>query len=145
MFIGGCAGSTGGGIKVVRVVLAAKQIFAQFKQLVHPHAVIPIRLNGKSIKRDAIFDVFAFLLLFLTLFGFSTFVMTLLGLDLVTACSSVLSTLANIGPGIGNIGPTENFASIPATGKWFLSFLMLAGRLEVFTVLIIFNRHFWVK
>ncbi len=145
MFIGGCAGSTGGGIKVVRIVLIFKHLAAQLKRLVHPHAVIPVRLNNKSVSREAITDILGFLLVYMLLFAISSFVMTLMGLDLISSVSTVISTLGNIGPGIGTIGPTENFAHIPAAGKWFLSFLMLAGRLEIFTVLIIFNRHFWIR
>jgi len=79
------------------------------------------------------------------IFGVGSFMLTLLGLDMVSAASTAVSTLANIGPGVGTIGPTENYAHIPAVGKWLLSFLMLVGRLEVFTVLVIFNRHFWIK
>lgn len=145
MFVGGCAGSTGGGIKVVRVILTFKYILIQFKRLVHPHAVIPIKFNNRPISSDAMLDILGFFLIFVILVVASSFVMSLLGLDLITSVSTVISTLANIGPGIGDIGPTENFASIPAAGKWLLSFLMLAGRLEIFTVLIIFSRHFWVK
>ena len=145
MFVGGCAGSTGGGIKVVRVLLVFKYIFAQFKKLVHPHAVIPIRYNKMTISRDAVSDILGFVLVYFLLTASASFAMTLMGLDLVTSASTVISTLGNIGPGVGTIGPTENFAHIPVVGKWLLSFLMLAGRLEIFTVLVIFNRHFWVK
>lgn len=145
MLIGGCAGSTGGGIKVVRILLTLKNISVQFKKLVHPHAVIPIRLGKTTVSQDTISDISAFLIIYFLLFAMASLIMAILGLDLVTAVSSVISTLSNIGPGIGNIGPTENFAFIPTSGKWFLSFLMLAGRLEILTVLVIFNRHFWVK
>lgn len=145
MFIGGCAGSTGGGIKVVRISLTVKYFFTRLKQFVHPHAVIPIRYNDVPISRDAIQDILGFVLAFLFIFGVGSFMLTLLGLDMVSAVSTAVSALANIGPGVGTIGPTENYAHIPAVGKWLLSFLMLVGRLEVFTVLVIFNRHFWIK
>ncbi len=145
MFVGGCAGSTGGGMKVVRVLLATKYAFVQLKKLVHPHAVIPIRYNKMSVSSDAITDVLGFLLVYMLLTVGAAFLMTLLGTDLITSISSVISSLSNIGPGIGAIGPTENFAHIPSAGKWLLSFLMLAGRLEIFTVLVIFSRHFWVR
>ena len=139
------SGSTGGGIKVVRISLTTKYLFTRLKQFVHPHAVIPIRYNDVTISRDAIQDILGFVLAFLFIFGVSSFMLTLLGLDMVSAASTAVSTLANIGPGVGTIGPTENYAHIPAVGKWLLSFLMLVGRLEVFTVLVIFNRHFWIK
>ncbi len=145
MFIGGCAGSTGGGIKVVRVFLTIKYSFSQLKKLMHPHAVIPIRFGNTTISRDAISGILGFLLIYLFIFALASFVMTLFSLDLTTSVSTVISTLGNIGPGIGTIGPTENYAHIPPLAKWLLSFLMLIGRLEIFTVLVIFNRHFWVR
>jgi len=143
MFIGGCAGSTGGGIKVVRVDLTFRYLQTQFKRLVHPHAVTPVRFNNRPVSNDAIRDILGFVLVYVILFGVSSFLMSLLGLDLVTAVSTVISTLGNIGPGIGSVGPTENFAHIPVIGKWLLSFLMLAGRLEIFTVLIVFSKYMW--
>ncbi|MFQ5486080.1 MAG: TrkH family potassium uptake protein [Desulfobacterales bacterium] len=145
MFFGGCAGSTGGGIKIVRIYVMIKYGISQFKKLLHPNAVIPIRLNNRTVPPEAVMEVLGFLLLYLSVFAVASFVMSLLGLDLVTAVSTVISTLGNIGPGIGNIGPTENYAQIPSVGKWILSFLMLTGRLEVYTVLIVFNRYFWAK
>ncbi len=145
MFVGGCAGSTGGGIKVVRIFIAIKYSATQLKKLVHPHAVIPLRLGQTSVAREAASGVMDFLLIYFFIFAAGSFAMTLFGLDLVTSVSTVISTLGNIGPGIGTIGPTENFAHIPAAGKWLLSLLMLVGRLEIFTVLVIFSRHFWIK
>ncbi|MFQ6113467.1 MAG: TrkH family potassium uptake protein, partial [bacterium] len=145
MFVGGCAGSTGGAIKVIRVFLTIKYGLLQLKRLIHPHAVIPIRLGTRSVPQEAMTDVLGFLLLYLMVFVLASVIMSLLGLDLITSVSSVISTLGNIGPGVGNIGPTENYAHIPNLGKWVLSFLMLIGRLEIYTVLVIFNRDFWTK
>ncbi|MFQ5674923.1 MAG: TrkH family potassium uptake protein [bacterium] len=145
MFIGGCAGSTGGGIKVVRVYLTVKYGFAQLKRLLHPHAVIPIRLDRRSVPPEAISDVLGYLLLYLNIFVVASLIMSLMGLDLVSSVSTVISTLGNIGPGIGTIGPTENFIHIPVVGKWLLSFLMLLGRLEIYTVLVLFTKNFWIK
>ncbi len=145
MFIGGCAGSTGGGIKVVRIHLAVKYGIVQFKKLLHPHAVLPIRLSNRSVPPEAVTDVLGFLLLYIMIFVVASLFMSLLGLDMVTSVSTVISTLGNIGPGVGTIGPTENYAHIPVVGKWLLSFLMLTGRLEIYTVLIILNRNFWTK
>lgn len=145
MFVGGCAGSTGGSIKVVRIYLSIKYGFAQFKKLLHPHAVIPIRLGHRSIPPEAMSDVLGFLLLYFNIFVVASIIMSLMGLDLVTSVSTVISTLGNVGPGIGTIGPTENFAHIPVAGKWLLSLLMLLGRLEIYTVLVIFTRSFWLK
>jgi trk system potassium uptake protein TrkH len=145
MFVGGCAGSTGGGVKVIRVFMAMKFIATQFKKLVHPHAVVPVRFGDKSVSRDATIGILGFLLAYFIIILISSWFMSLLGLDLVTSVSTVIATLGNIGPGVGTIGPTENYAHIPGVGKWVLSFLMLAGRLEIYTVLVIFNRTFWKK
>lgn len=145
MFLGGCAGSTGGGIKMVRVYLTMKYSVVQLRKLIHPSAVIPLRMGDKSVSREAITDILGFVMVYILLFVLGSLIMATLGLDLTTALSTVISTLGNIGPGIGAIGPTENYAQIPAAGKWVLSFLMLLGRLEIFTVLVIFNRHFWKK
>lgn len=145
MFIGGCAGSTGGAIKVIRIYLTTKYGIIQLKKLLHPHAVIPLRLGRISISQEAMAGIHGFLLLYLIMMVLASIFMSLLGLDLVTSVSTVISTLGNIGPGIGTIGPTENYAHIPDIGKWVLSFLMLAGRLEIFTVLVIFSRDFWTN
>jgi trk system potassium uptake protein TrkH len=145
MFIGGSAGSTGGSIKVVRILLTVKYGIMQLKRLLHPKAVIPVRLDNKSIPQEAMTDILGFLLLYVTIFVIGSLIMSLFGLDLVTSVSTVISTLGNIGPGVGTIGPTENYSHIPTLGKWVLSFLMMLGRLEIYTVLVIFNRDFWIK
>jgi len=145
MFIGGCAGSTGGAIKVIRIYLTTKYGIIQLRKLLHPHAVIPLRLGRASVSQEAMAGIHGFLLLYLIMMVLASIFMSLLGLDLVTSVSAVISTLGNIGPGIGTIGPTENYAHIPDIGKWVLSFLMLAGRLEIFTVLVIFSRDFWTN
>ncbi len=145
MFFGGCAGSTGGGIKIVRIYLIIKYGFMQFKKLIHPHAVIPIRMGHKPVPAEAISDILGYVLLYFSILVVASILMSLMGLDLVTSVSTVISSLSNIGPGVGTIGPTENFAHIPSAGKWLLSFLMLVGRLEIYTVLVIFTRNFWIK
>jgi trk system potassium uptake protein TrkH len=145
MFVGGSAGSTGGGIKVVRQLLLFKNSLLELKRLVHPHAVLPVRLNGKLVSQDIIFNVLAFFLIYIIIFALGTFVMSLMGLDFETAIGSTVATLGNIGPGIGSVGPVDNYANIPPFGKWFLSFLMLLGRLELFTVLILFSPAFWKR
>ena len=111
----------------------------------HPQAVIPVRMNGRPVSQDIIFNVLAFFLIYIIIFAIGTFVMSLLGLDFETAIGSTAATLGNIGPGIGAVGPVGNFAAIPNIGKWFLSFLMLLGRLELFTVLILFSPVFWKR
>jgi len=145
MFVGGSAGSTGGGIKVVRQLLLFKNSLLELKRLMHPHAVLPVRLNRKPVSQDIIFNVLAFFLIYIIIFAFGTLVMSLMGLDFETAIGSTAATIGNIGPGIGNVGPVDNYANIPILGKWFLSFLMLLGRLELFTVLILFSPAFWKR
>ncbi len=143
MFIGGCAGSTGGSIKVLRAVIILKQGLAELKKLLHPRAVIPVRIDGKSVPPGVVINILGFMFLYLGLLVLSTLAMTLMGLDLVTAFSSVTASIGNIGPGLGGVGPAANYAHIPLAGKWLLSFCMLAGRLEIYTVLVLFTRDFW--
>ena len=145
MFIGGSAGSTGGGIKVARHILLLKSSALEFKRMIHPQAVIPVRFNGKKVSEEIIHLVLAFFMFYMLTFFFGTFIMTWVGLDFSSAVGSTIATLGNIGPGIGDVGPVENYSEIPAIGKWFLSLLMLLGRLELFTVLIIFSPAFWRK
>jgi len=147
MFVGGCAGSTGGGIKVARQLLLIKNGFLELKRLIHPQAIIPVRFNKKPVTQSIIFKVMAFLLFYIFTFAIGTLVMILLGLDFKTAIGSAIATLGNIGPGIGEVGPcpTCNYAAIPDAGKWFLSFLMLLGRLELFTIIILLSPSFWKK
>ncbi len=143
MFTGGCAGSTGGGIKIVRILLLFKNSSMELKRIVHPQAILPVRLNGKAISQNIIFNVLAFFLIYIIIFVLGSLIMTMMGLEFESAVGAVAGTLGNIGPGLGIVGPVENFSSIPALGKWFLSFFMLLGRLELFTVLILFSASFW--
>jgi len=145
MFVGGSAGSTGGGIKVVRQLLLFKNSLLELKRLMHPQAVLPVRMNDRPVSQDIIFNVLAFFLIYMIIFAIGTFVMSFLGLDFESAIGSTAATLGNIGPGIGSVGPVGNFAHIPIIGKWFLSFLMLLGRLELFTVLILLSPAFWKR
>lgn len=145
MFTGGSAGSTGGGIKIVRILLLFKNSVLELKRLIHPNAIIPLRFSGKSVSRDIITNVLAFLIIYLIIFALGSLFMSILGLDFESAIGSVAATLGNIGPAIGSVGPVDNYAHIPEVGKWFLSFLMLLGRLELFTILILFTPAFWKK
>ncbi len=145
LFIGGCAGSTGGGIKIVRHFLLFKNGILELKRLVHPRAIIPVRLNGQAIGFDIISNVQAFFIFYILIFVLGSIVLSLLGLDFITSLGAVATCLGNVGPGIGTVGPINNFAHLPDAGKWFLSFLMLLGRLELFTILILFTPAFWKK
>ena len=145
MFMGASAGSTAGGVKIVRHTLLLKNGILELKRQIHPSAIIPVRLNRKAVSPEITSNVLAFIMIYLTIYVISTFIMGLIGVDFVTALGSVATSLGNIGPGFGAVGPVHNFAHLPAAGKWFLSFLMLLGRLELFTVLILITPYFWTK
>ncbi len=144
-FSGGMAGSTGGGIKVIRHVLLYKNSFTELKQLIHPNAVMHIRINGQIVSKEIMGNVLSFFVLYFALLGFSTLVMSTMGLDVLSSFSVAMSSIGNVGPAFGDFGPTETYAPIPAFGKWVLALLMMAGRLELFTVLVLFSVAFWKR
>ena len=143
MFVGGSAGSTGGGVKIVRVVIFLKNSFLEFKRLIHPNAIIPVRYNNNVVDPKIIANILAFIGVYVIIFLFSITIMSIWIPDFETSFSAVATTLGNIGPGFGKVGPMENFSSLADGAKYFLSFLMLVGRLELFTVLILFTPTFW--
>jgi len=145
MFIGGSAGSTAGGVKVVRHVVLLKNSILELRRQVHPRAILPVRLNKKAVLPETTFNILAFMIIYLMIFVGGSVIMSMFGLDFMTAIGAVATCLGNIGPGIGNVGPVDNFASIPMAGKWMLSLFMLLGRLELFTVLILFTPYYWGK
>lgn len=145
LFTGASAGSTSGGVKIVRHVILLKNSILEMKRQIHPSAVIPVRYNGKAVTQDITFNVLAFFIIYINVFTISAGIMSLIGVDFMTAMGSVATSLGNVGPGIGTVGPVDNFAHIPSAGKWFLSFLMLLGRLELFTVILLFTPYFWSK
>ena len=145
MFIGGCAGSTGGGMKVLRIHLLVKFVFSEITRLLHPHAVVPVRIGKNVVPREVVTNVVGYFILFMLLFIIGVLIMAALGLDIVTAFGAVAASIGNIGPGLGKVGPTDNYAHLPVMGKWVLAFLMLVGRLEVFTVVILFSPSYWRK
>lgn len=142
-FFGGSAGSTGGGIKIMRIVLLLKNSYYELRRMVHPQAIIPVKFNKHSVDSKIITNVLAFFMFYFVIFGFSTVIFSLIEPDMESAMGAVATSLGNIGPGLGNVGPAENFLHIKPEGKWFLSFLMLLGRLELFTVLVLFSPSFW--
>lgn len=142
-FFGGSAGSTGGSIKIMRIVLLMKNSYYELRRLVHPNAIIPVKFNKRSVDSKIITNVLAFFMLYFIIFAVSTVIFTLIEPDMESAMGAVATSLGNIGPGLGNVGPAENFLHISPIGKWFLSFLMLLGRLELFTILVLFSPSFW--
>ncbi|MGD1890845.1 MAG: TrkH family potassium uptake protein [Cyclobacteriaceae bacterium] len=145
MFAGGSAGSTSGGVKIVRHTILLKNSLLEMKRQIHPSAVIPVRYNGNAVTQDIAFNVLAFFIIYITIFGIGSAIMSLSGVDFMTAVGAVATSLGNIGPGIGSVGPVDNFAHLTNFGKWFLSFLMLLGRLELFTVIMLFTPYYWSR
>jgi len=143
LLFGACAGSTSGGIKMVRYQLLLKNSLLELKRLLHPSAVLLVRQNGRAISQDIITKVAAFVLLYLAIFGISSLIMSILGLEITSAMGSVAACMGNIGPGLGSTGPVTNFSTVPDIGKWLLSFNMLLGRLEIYTILMILRPSFW--
>ncbi|HMM11462.1 MAG TPA: potassium transporter TrkG [Bacteroidales bacterium] len=145
MFIGGSAGSTGGGIKVIRQSLLLKNSFVEMRRAIHPAAVLPAKYNGKSVPQEIVYKVMAFFLVYILIFAAGVMVLTAMGIDFETSIGASAACLGNIGPGIGKVGPVYHYAFLPDAAKWVLSLLMVLGRLELFTVLMLFSRHFWRK
>lgn len=145
MFVGGCAGSTSGGIKCMRIMLLFKHAYRELFRLVHPRAVLSLKFGSRPVKDEVLAGVWGFFALFMLLFVLSGLALAALGVDLLTAFTAVAACIGNIGPGLGEVGPVDNYAAIPALGKWVLSFCMLLGRLEIYTVLVLFVPEFWKK
>jgi trk system potassium uptake protein len=143
MFTGGTAGSTSGGIKIVRLLLATKNSRQELKRLIHPNAFLPVSLDKHIVPRNTIHNVLVFLTLYFFIICISTFVISAMGYDMITSFSVSASMLGNIGPSLGTFGPFTNYSALPMFGKYFLSALMLLGRLELLTVLILFTRSFY--
>lgn len=144
MFVGGCAGSTSGGIKIYRLQVTGLLIRSHFVHLMSPNRVVTLVYNGKRLPTDVPFSVVAFLAIYMSTVGLFTVVLAAMGLDLVTALSASAQAVGNVGPGLGDIvGPTGNYSGLPALAKWILSFAMMMGRLELFTVLVLLRIEFW--
>ena len=143
MFIGGCAGSTAGGLKVTRVVTLVKAAFADMKRMLHPNAVVPVRMEGRALPEKQVRGVQAYLSLYMLLYAVSWLLLSLDGFDLVTTFTSMATCINNVGPGLGMTGPTGNFSAFSPWAKLLLSFDMLAGRLEIFPMLLLFAPSVW--
>lgn len=143
MFIGGSSGSTAGGIKIVRHLIVIKNGILEFKRTLHPRAILPVRYNNKSVDQPIVFNILAFFILYILSIIIGVVVFSWLGLDFDTALGAAASTLGNVGPAIGDLGPVNNYSGLPDLAKWWSSFLMLIGRLELFTVLILLTPFFW--
>lgn len=145
MFLGACAGSTGGGMKCLRIMLLLKHSYKQIFCLIHPHAVTQVKLGGRPVSDEVLHSIWGYFMLYLGLFILCSFLLAAMGVDVVTSFAAVAATIGNIGPGLGSVGPMDNYAHIPVLGKWVLILCMLLGRLEIYTVLILFVPEFWRK
>lgn len=145
MFIGGCAGSTSGGVKVVRLLLLLKYAQKVLFKVIHPKAIIPIRFNNKTVPEEVIHSIVSFMVIYLMIFFASSTLLSLMGMDFVTTLTASIATLGNVGPGLGLVGPMASFDSIPDLGKLILIANMWIGRLEVFTVIVLLTPAFWKR
>lgn len=142
-FTGGSAGSTGGGIKMIRWMILIRNTGREIKQIIHPKAILPIRIGDQAINQNMQRAVLSFFILYMFIFALGAFIISLFGYDIMSSAGASITALGNIGPGWGEFGPTDSFAKMPYLGKWVMIFLMMIGRLEIFTVLIIFSPSFW--
>ena len=146
MFFGGCAGSTAGGMKIGRVILLVKNAAREIRYILHPRTVVSVKIDGKAVDNETIRGSTSYLIVYLCIFVLSIIgIIALNGCDLVTGFTSVASCLNNIGPGLAEVGPMSNFGNLSGLSKWILSFNMLAGRLELFPILMLFSRSTWKK
>lgn len=145
MFIGACAGSTGGGIKCVRILLMLKSSAREFGRILRPRMVKHVKLNGESVSEEIITESSVFFVVYLGFFGISTLALMALNTDIITAFSAVATCMANCGPGLAKVGPMANYSEIAYAGKWILSFCMLLGRLEIYSLILIFLPILWKR
>jgi len=145
MFLGASAGSTGGGMKCLRIMLLLEHSYKQLFSLIHPRAVTQVKLGGRPVSDEVLHSIWGYFMLYLGLFILCSFLLAAMEVDVVTSFAAVAVTIGNIGPGLGLVGPADNYAHIPLLGKWLLILCMLLGRLEIYTVLILFVPEFWRK
>jgi len=145
MLTGSCSGSAGGGLKVMRQMIMFKNTSNTIKSVVHPNAVFAVRVDGKIINEDIIYNVLAYYFMYLIVFAAGAFSISIIGIDFKTSVGIAAASIGNIGPGIGDISPFPVYDTFPAIGKWLVSILMLIGRLEMFAILILFSSAFWKK
>ena len=150
LFVGGSAGSTSGGVKVIRHVILLKNSVLEFKRLIHPNAILPVRYNHKSISQNIVYNILAFFVMYMFIWIASSIILALINEgvnpgyeEFISAMSLSAASLGNIGSGLGDYGPTDTSASLTIAGKWFCAFLMILGRLELFTILILFTPYLW--
>lgn len=145
MFLGGMAGSTGGGIKTLRVILLIKHSYKEIFRIIHPHAITTVKMGNKPISSDILGSIWGFFILYLIFFIAAAMIMASIGLDMRSSFTSVSACIFNVGPGFGIVGPVNNYQLVPILGKWVLIFCMLLGRLEIYTVIVLLVPEYWRK
>jgi len=145
MFIGACAGSTGGGMKVIRVLLLFRQGMREIRRLIHPHGVIHVKVNEQSISGDIVQALWGFFVLYMVCYAVISILLAFTGVDMMTALSAAAACITNTGPGFGTVGPASTYASLPDAAKGILMFGMILGRLEIFTLFVLLVPEFWKK
>ena len=143
MFVGGSAGSTGGGPKCMRVLVVLKHSLGELMRVVHPHLVAPVKIGRRTVERQVVSSIWAFMGLYLATFTITGLLLSFMGLNLVDAFSASIACLGNIGPGLGQVGPSGNYAALPLAAKWLLTLVMIVGRLEIYTMLVLLVPEFW--
>ena len=143
VFIGPCSGSSAGGIKIIRHLIFTKNAFLELKRIIHPNALIPVKINQKSLSRNVVFKTLTFIFVYFLIFVGGAIILLTMGIDFNTSVSASLATLSNFGKGIGSVGPMGTYAFLPQAAKWVLAFLMLMGRVELFTLISLFSKNFW--
>ena len=143
MFIGACSGSTSGGIKIIRHLIFVKNTILDLKRIIHPNALIPVKINRKTLSNSVIFKTLIFIFVYFFIFVGGIVILLALGVDFNTSVGASLATLSNVGTGIGNVGPYGTYAFLPQTAKWILTLFMLLGRVELFTLITLLTKNFW--
>ena len=145
MLIGACAGSTTGGLKCIRMVILARVSRNEFKHIIHPNAVLPVRIDKQIISPSIVSTVLAFCFIYIVIIVIGMLLMMAMGIGAEESLGCVISSIGNMGPGLGQCGPAYSWNVLPDMAKWLLAFLMLLGRLELFTILLLFNPEFWKR
>ncbi|HPK54481.1 MAG TPA: potassium transporter TrkG, partial [Smithellaceae bacterium] len=145
MFFGSMAGSTGGAIKIVRLIVLVKHSYLELVRIIHPHAITVVKLGGVPIPQTIMRSIWGFFFLYLLIYVIATLMMAAVGLDVISAISAVATCIGNVGPGLGTVGPMDNFSGVPLIGKWILIICMLLGRLEIYTIIVLLVPGFWRK
>jgi trk system potassium uptake protein len=145
MLVGSCVGSTGGAVKCMRIMVLAKHAYRELIHVIHPRAVTRVKIGRQAVSPEVLSGIWSFIILYLGLTTISTFLVATMDVDIVTSFTSVLACIGNVGPGLGGVGPMDNYSHLPEFVKWVLSWDMLVGRLEIYTVIIMFAPRFYRK